>query len=403
MNYKLIINYKLLILAFICNLSFVIYNLMFPHFSFAAPAYPIPELGNCRDAAECKLYCEVPANTPACWSYGAYVMNVNANQVLGDTTVNITYPITQLGNCASAQECFIYCNQPQNQYACLSYARQNGLVKNDTASESSPSAEIMQAAQTELGCSSKETCMALCNEQSNMDKCRTFAQNHGLGKEPTGLSAKVLQKAQTELGCDGTTSCSGFCQKVENRDKCYQFAKENNLIPAAEVEKVQKMQAENQQLLETAKTELGCDTQTSCYTLCTNPANRDKCSALTHQFSGTQNSTGQNLPSVNALNNYPSASGGGNLGPGGCKTESECKSYCQAHPDQCPGFPRTSTNTPGIQSVQNFSASPPPFNPNTNPTGNQNFKPSSTPLQSRQQIGGSFKPLPSISPQYPDR
>lgn len=27
-------------------------------------------------------------------------------------------------------------------------------------------------------------------------------------------------------------------------------------------------------------------------------------------------------------------------GPAGCRTEAECKAYCEKHPDECPGFPK---------------------------------------------------------------
>ena len=47
--------------------------------------YPIADLGYCRDAKECYLYCEIPENKAACWSYGKYKLG---SDVLGVTTMS---------------------------------------------------------------------------------------------------------------------------------------------------------------------------------------------------------------------------------------------------------------------------------------------------------------------------
>lgn len=417
---------------------FVLCSLLFVRQTQATTNYPIPELGNCRDAAECNLYCDVPANTPACWSYDK---NVLRKDILGDTTVNITYPITELDNCASAQECFIYCNQPQNQSSCLSFARKNGLVKNDT--QASPSAEIMHAAQTELGCNSRETCKALCNNQSNMDKCRTFARKHGLERESEdNISMDILAKAQVQLGCDGRDSCEKFCKNPDNQSKCFDFAKNNNLMKQEDIQKINQMTEKKKELLDEAKTELGCDSQQSCYQLCKNPDNREKCYSLGKKVGIIKNQReSQTLPctsetecknyciqhpdecpgmsgrpnynaSDTALNNPTAATKPGEfLGPSGCRTEQECKEYCVKHPDQCPGFPKPSTNTPRTQSAQNYSPSMPPLSPPQFTTSGGSFPPPSgfqqpipqTSRQPIQQTGGSSNPPPPNPSEYPDR
>lgn len=335
----------------------------------AKAAYPVPELGNCRDSTECKLYCDIPANTPACWSYGKYVMSNQARldstrQVLGDTAVNITYPIAALGNCADAQACFLYCAQPKNQDACQSFAQSQGLVKDDEmdgdANDSSISAtkkqEILAAAKTELGCDNKSACMALCNNPTNADRCHAFAKNHGLEKEHGGPSQEIMEKAKSQLGCDSANSCSNFCQKDENHEKCFAFAKENNLMSQKEQKKIEKMQEARKKMLEAAKDALGCDSQDSCYQFCKDPQNLEKCMSLAGKVGMTPPSGMSGRPNTNASNTAltnPTSRGkpGDFLGPSGCKTEEECRNFCQNHPDQCPGFPKaTGAGTTGFPS-----------------------------------------------------
>lgn len=406
-------------------------------------SYPIPDLGNCRNQQECYLYCQIPENSPACWSYGKYVMNTQED-VLGETTVNITYPISELGNCADANACFIYCNQPKNQSACYMYAKNNGLIKDDENTTNDISEEKMQeiisAAQTELGCSSKDACMSLCSSPDNYEKCHAFAVKYNLDRgggpdedHMEGLSREIVEQAKTELGCDGPQSCAAFCNLPQNGEKCFEFAKNHNLIREEEIQHRQEYTAKKNEMLEEAKTELGCDTYESCAKFCGDPSNVEKCMTLGRRH-GMVTAPNQNNPPPKPCTNeaecrayceknpqeckgfseresqhetsvetkqelrYPSISGspppytnkvenreminnqnehnkGEYLGPGGCKTESECKSYCEKHPNDCPGFPKDKVTPPppNPSSQQTNSHSPLPLGNNSG--GGSNSKP----------------------------
>lgn len=408
------VNFSFLIA--ILNFAFLILNSRFAYAQNVV--YPIPKLGNCSSSQECKLYCDLPYNQPTCWSYGKYVMN---NDVLGDSTViindpatmNITYPIADLGNCASAQECFLYCTQPKNQEACVSYARKNGLVKDETDGSNNDinEQELVKSAQNELGCNSKDACMALCNDPVNRDKCRTFAQKHGFDKSDKHEERQeILEKAKSALGCDSREACSKFCQNPDNQDKCFEFAKENKLINEDDAQKIESIREKRKELLDAAKEELGCNSKESCYKICANPDNREKCSTLGRKFGmmkdeiksqsnggfgGINKSTlpctsetecksyclshPDECPGMSARPNLKASENsllkpntashspqkGDFLGPSGCRTEDECKSYCQKHPDLCPGFPKDNkqtvnpTSSPSSNTTSQTSEFPP--------------------------------------------
>jgi len=426
---------------------FFIFNILYLIFVvppvFASSNYPIRDLGNCRDQKECKLYCDIPANTPACWSWGKYVMK--AQQVLGETTINITYPIADLGNCSSAQECFLYCAQPKNQAACILYAKNNGLVKEDEGktedniNEQQNEQQLVESAKTELGCNSKITCMAFCNDPANIDKCRAFAKKHGLEKEHVGPPPEIMEKAKSMLGCDSQESCLSFCQKEENRERCFAFAKENKLIDENEVKRAEEMRENKKQMLEAAKTELGCDSFESCGKICSDPANREKCMNIGRKFGMVKeevkpmSSNNMQKPCTSETEckkyceSHPSECPGFNqhqeqfsrksqekmqelrpaeakpiqegefLGPTGCRTEDECRAYCRKHPKACPGFPTSQTKpidspiiqtqpvTPKAQIPVDYS--PPPY-PNKPP---ENYQP-------LEQIQNYLPPNPSQNP-----
>lgn len=364
-------------------------------------SYPISQLGNCRDGQECYLYCQIPSHTPACWSYGKYVLP----QVLGEQTssledeakaANITFPIPELGNCQTALACFTYCSQAKNQSACRDFARKNGLAKpeEEEDEEEKVTPEIIQSAQEELGCTSRASCQTICSQSENYEKCHTFAKKHKLAKEneEKGPPAEVIEAAQTELGCTDQLSCSNFCQNKQNREKCYEFAKKHRLIDEEEEKtKWEQEQEKRQKLMEEAKETLGCTSFDECKVYCSAPEHNAACREFSKKHSADSQPTPTNKPSLpceneqecraycekrpeeckgfnieslrksesttrNGISKQPEISTGvrstekkdttGNfLGPGGCKSEGECKSYCEKHPAECPGFPKVSPAT----------------------------------------------------------
>ena len=304
--------------------------------------YPISELNYCRDAKECSLYCQIPQNTPACWSYGKYVMNPD---VLGETDININYPILELGNCNTAQDCFIYCSQPDNQQACAGYARDKGLVKNKPIKENVDETKIVEAAKTELGCETKEACMSFCDKTENREKCFNFSKKYNLGSPPgegqQGPSQEVIQQMEGELGCDGASSCKNFCDQPVNREKCFEVAQKYGLVKKEEIEKREQNMEEMRKLLEEAKTELGCDTQDTCAKFCTKKENKEKCMQMWRKHNvGPQIPQPSNMmqPVISGTPPTKQQLDAEHPGPGGCTSDKACLEYCQKHPKDCPGF-----------------------------------------------------------------
>lgn len=444
--------------------------------------YPVRELGNCRNSQECFLYCQIPENTPVCWSYGTYIMN-GAQSVLGETTVSITYPIVELGSCSDANACFIYCNQPKNQSACYTYAKNHGLIagEEDESGDDLPPdkmQEIISSARTELGCEGKEQCMSICGQPENYATCEAFARKHNLYRGPPPIDghggpppSEILEKAKTELGCTSERSCMEFCNKPENAEKCMDFAKNNKLMREDEYEKRKEefdnYKEQKEKMLTEAKQELGCDSYESCAKFCGDPKNVEKCMTLGRRH-GMGPPPNQNYPvprpcaneaecrayceknpeecrgfseSTSSLNppplspappasmnrqgenyiqpeqmkkdgyrkyddyqKYPEkpetkeAKSGDFLGPGGCKTEGECKSYCEKHPSECPGFPssaRTSEGGPKEKFEQNTGTSLIKVTPFSQPPERETRPPDQ---KSEQYPGATFTSPPPYVP-----
>ena len=262
----------------IINLIFGFVILKFAPNISGAYKYPVKELESCRDAKECRLYCSIPASTPACWSYNRY--GVQNNNILGENIVDstaaakqkgITFPVADLGKCTSVTSCREFCRQTANWKACTDFALKKKLI---ASSSKTISSTVLSSARKELGCRDAPSCRSYCSLPENKELCRSFGEKYSLAKKsasPTGFDARVWSDTKSELGCADELSCRNLCNHPDNRQKCRDFAQKH--------------------LADTRVT-----------------------------------------PRPSLLVTVTP-------GPGGCRTEKECFDYCHAHPDVCPLFP----------------------------------------------------------------
>lgn len=224
---------------------------------------------------------------------------------------NITFPIKELGGCTNLTECQKFCDDPINHDTCLNFAKSKGFYK-ETQSTTNE-AQILSAAKSELGCSSKEECMQLCQKQENVDKCSNFAKRHNLGGGETADpgQAEILAKAKQILGCDSKEACMQFCAKSENQQKCSEFAKQVGLRGG------NQMSGPG-----------GCHSGETCRAYCSDPNHFNDCQQFAKEHSSGDHQGGSHFH-----------------GPGGCDSEASCRSYCQQHQSECQHFGQSPTSS----------------------------------------------------------
>ncbi|OGH12403.1 MAG: hypothetical protein A2776_01960 [Candidatus Levybacteria bacterium RIFCSPHIGHO2_01_FULL_40_10] len=237
-----------------------------------------------------------------------------------DSTVaakyGITFPIVELGNCQDITSCKNYCEISSNQEVCIAYGKKKGFYKQENVGSS----DLIEKAKQELGCDSEESCKTLCSNSANFEKCSSFAKKNNLegGQQGNPSDNKTLEKAKEVLGCNTPESCKTFCSQPQNQEKCSQFAKQADLRGG--VKRVGPG---------------GCDSESSCSAFCSNPDNFSECSKFGNKGSSSGPSGGQNEGSSNN-----SSGGQGFKGPGGCSSETECRTYCDKNPNECGRNPR---------------------------------------------------------------
>src|SRR3989344_2599154 len=103
----------------------------------------------------------------------------------------ISFPIAELGNCGSKEECKTYCDKTGNMSACISFAKKNKLMSENEATI----AETIIKNGGPGNCKAREECETFCNNIGNIDQCISFAEKNGLMHSEELGEAKKIQAA----------------------------------------------------------------------------------------------------------------------------------------------------------------------------------------------------------------
>lgn len=221
----------------------------------------------------------------------------------------VNFPIADLGNCGSYNECRSYCEDPVNSESCINFGKSKGFYHDDPVVTKKD--EILAEAKQRLGCDSYESCLNFCEVPANFEKCHSFATNQGVvgGYVHNPEGQRIITKAKEVLGCDSANSCKAFCLQQDNISKCKQFAEDTGLRGG-----------------EQRVGPGGCTSENTCKSFCSDPNNFQVCQGFTQ------------------------VSGGTFTGPGGCSSPESCRSYCQEHPADC-GYKPGQTPGTGISPI----------------------------------------------------
>lgn len=208
----------------------------------------------------------------------------------GTHAQEITFPIEELGNCNNAATCKVYCDQPQNHDACTSFAKEKGIAAGKRRVNEKHAASL-SAAKTALGCSTISACQAFCEEQVNWERCQAFAQKHGLATPQTHSpkDEELLIKAKQNLNCDSFESCRTLCDQQDNYTKCAALLQDQ--VTSDDRAMFEKYRPQIKEFL-------GCDSIVTCMAFCMNPLNMPKCQELGSKIGDSEQIPNQEPPEV---------------------------------------------------------------------------------------------------------
>lgn len=235
-------------------------------------AYPVAELGNCSSKSECKTFCDAPANIEACISF-AEKNNLMPPEEIQMAKKFIAAGAKGPGGCTGKDSCEAYCNDILHIDACVSFAEQSGMMSESELREAKLVQAAIQKGVTPPPCGGKQACDAYCQQPEHMPACISFAKEAGLMSAEEAQNAdKMLQAIQNGAkppACRGKAECDAYCGQEEHFSECLEFGKAAGFMTDAEYEMAKKTGG---------KGPGGCKGKEECDAFCTSsPENEELC------------------------------------------------------------------------------------------------------------------------------
>ncbi len=273
-------------------------------------------------------------NTKKIFVIGVLLASAFTVTAYAKSVFDIAYPISELGGCADRVACKAYCDDVAHADACFSFAKEYGI---EVKTKSAQSAQIKNLPTTGPGgCKNISECRKYCDDSVNASECFKFGKEHGLISDDASQS---LQPSKIEEaiknggpgGCKTPDGCRVYCEVSAHLDECVSFGEKNGLLSATEALRMKQegFKAVIQQKQQGAFQGPGtCKSNDECKAYCNDPANQETCInyGVEHGFM-----TKAEAEHIRKLSNQ--------IGPGGCKGEA-CRTYCddQAHAEECFSF-----------------------------------------------------------------
>ncbi len=238
---------------------------------------------------------------------------------------DITYPVKELGNCGSQQDCKAYCSVPSNYSNCATFAQKNNLSVLVPAVFAA-----MQKGESPGQCKDEVSCRKYCEDVDHINECSDFIEKFNLA---SSKELKEIRKVATAKkagvsfpgSCKNKASCLAYCENSAHAVECMEFALKAGFIAKEDVESVSKIIP---YLKSGGKLPGGCTTKELCDAYCNNDAHTNECVdfAVGAGF----------MPKEDA--DIVKKTGG--KGPGNCRSREACDSYCkdETHINECVDF-----------------------------------------------------------------
>ena len=240
------------------------------HADVAEVAYPVAELGSCGSQAECKAYCDDSAHAEACLAFA------EKNNLMSSEEVSMAKKFLSAGGkgpggCTGKDSCEAYCNDTSHIDACISFAEQNDMMSPGELAEAKKVQAAIRNGVQPPPCGGKKACNAYCAEPENMPACITFAKQAGLMSPEDAANADkmiaAIQAGAKPPACQGKEECDAYCAEESHFNECMDFAKAAGFVSDQEYEMAKKTGG---------KGPGGC-VRDECKTFCDNPENQQVC------------------------------------------------------------------------------------------------------------------------------
>src|SRR5258706_10729508 len=82
----------------------------------------------------------------------------------------VVFPISDLGSCATKEECRVYCDAISHKDACLTYASSHNLVDKKVVERQKQIIQLIKTQGGPGGCTTQDSCHAYCDQEANREE-----------------------------------------------------------------------------------------------------------------------------------------------------------------------------------------------------------------------------------------
>ncbi len=285
--------------------------------SAADITYPVKELGSCKNEQECFAYCDKPENLSVCVAF-AEKHNIMSKEDAAKAKAFIKAGNKGPGGCKGQADCKAYCDDSSHLKQCLAFAKENNLMdKNELAEAEKVAKALEQGAQLPGGCRDRRSCDTYCEDTAHLGECLDFAEKAGVISEKELQEARQVQKAlaagvKLPGGCKNKNECDAYCEDVSNMDACLNFAVAAGFIPEEEAEEARRIMP----LMKSGQMPGNCKSKEQCEAYCANPDNMEECVVFAEKAGFMTQEEVEMFRKT------------GGKGPGDCRGREECEEFC---------------------------------------------------------------------------
>ncbi|MBI5306198.1 hypothetical protein HZB04_01250 [Candidatus Wolfebacteria bacterium] len=291
--------------------------------------YPVKDLGNCENETACRNFCDDQNNISACVAF-AEKHDLISKEEAAKAKAFIQSGKIGPGNCSGKNECEAFCNDSANIEVCLSFAKNNGLMREYEIKEAEKFAKVLkEGAKPPGNCRGKNECENYCNNPDNMEECLAFAEKaEMIPKNELKEAKKALMAIKSGVkppgNCRGKKECEAYCGEPSHMEECFAFAEKAGFIPPEEAAQARKMMP----LMAAGKMPGGCRGKNECETYCADESHMDECANFALEAGLMKPKEAEMFKKT------------GGKGPGDCKGREQCEAFCNdpANQEACFNF-----------------------------------------------------------------
>lgn len=297
---------------------------------FSKIVYPVAELGNCQDKNTCQAYCDKPENMSPCLDFAEAHDLVPEKEIKMARKMLAAGQTSGPGGCQGQAQCGTYCDDMSHIKECVAFAEQHDLMPPEELAEAKKVAKALERGVQPPPCSSKSECDDICVRPENMKSCIIFAKEAGLmppeDLEEVEKVLAALEKGITPPPCGRKEQCDEYCALPENFETCINFAEAAGFMSPEEVTMARRTGG---------KGPGNCRGKEACEQFCEDPAHGEECInfAMENGFMSAEEAEQAKKMLAAGMNMMQG-------GPGGCKGKDQCEAYCDdsSHMTECVDF-----------------------------------------------------------------